>query len=517
MKLTILETSDIHGYLYPTDYSSRAYQHPFGALKAATVIKEEKKNAPGPVIAVDNGDFLQGSAYSYFVAKENKEPTELIKAYNQIGYDVAICGNHEWNYGREYLNKAVEALAYPVLSANILNAAGEPFFGQPYRIFNFDGCRVGILGVTTQYIPNWEKPQTIEGLTFRSVVDTVKDYYEQLKDEMDVFIVSYHGGFERDLETGEPTELLTGENEGYQLLMDVPEIDVLLTGHQHRTIATHIHGVPVIQPGEKGRYVGKIVLDIDQINGAWHVNNALPELIDTSDYEMDESIRQALEEQEQQVQNWLDQSIGHVSGDMRITDPFEARVHEHPYIEFVQRVQMDAAQTTISGTALFSQTSPGFEENIRMRDILVNYIYPNTLAVVKITGRDLKAAIEQSAEYFDYDEQGQLTMSESFKYPKPKHYNYDMYEGVDYTIDVRQPVGERVTRFERNGQPIEMDEELEVVVNQYRAVGGGNYDMFGADKVIREVQIDVSELIANYLEKHPTIQAQVNNNFEVRY
>ena len=119
-----------------------------------------------------------------------------------------------------------------------------------------------MIGLTTQYIPHWEKAEYIEGLTFESAESTLAQWLPEVRAKSDIVAVCYHGGFERDLESGAPTEALTGENEGYALLDRFhTDIDLLITGHQHREIAQVIHGVPVIQPGSKGNTVGKIVLD----------------------------------------------------------------------------------------------------------------------------------------------------------------------------------------------------------------------------------------------------------------
>ena len=151
---------------------------------------------------------------------------------------------------------------------------------------------------------------------------------------------------------------------------------------------------------------------------------------------------------EKELQTWLDQPVGEVQGDMKITDPMQARIVEHPYIEFINRVQMAASGVSISGTALFNNEGQGFNETITMREIITNYIYPNTLAVLKITGQDLRDALEQTANFLAI-ESGEIVFNPAFIEPKPQYYNYDMYEGIDYEIDLRQPVGQRITKLAR--------------------------------------------------------------------
>ena len=513
MELTLLATSDTHGYIMPTNFSSATYDKTFGLAKAATALKALETQET--TLKFELGDFIQGSPLSYYVAK-NKEHYvgELVELANLIKYDTGLLGNHEFNYGFSYLKEAIAATNYPILAANILDKlTGEPAFGKPYHIFTKAGLKIAVLGVTTQYIPNWEQPKNIEGLEFASVVEIAKRYVPQLREMADVVIVAYHGGFERDLVTGEPTEDLTGENEGYQLLQEVSGIDALLTGHQHRIIATHINGVPVIQPGYRGQYIGKITLTIEDKQ----IVKSTADVIDVTDYAPDPQISEACAKLSAEVEQWLDQPIGHViEGDMTISNPHQARIIEHPYIELIQKVQMEATHTDISGTALFNNEGKGFNQTISMRDIVTNYIYPNTLAVLKLTGQDLKDALEQSAAFFVLED-GKIKVNPKFIEPKPQYYNYDMYEGVNYVIDLTKNVGERIVQLQYHGHDLAPNEEIEVVTNQYRAVGGGNYHMFGANKIIREVQIDMTELIADYLAKHPEIKASVNHNFTIKY
>lgn len=515
MKLTIFETSDIHGYLYPSDYQERNQQLDFGLFKVASKLKEEKKKLDGPFIQIDNGDFIQGSPLSYYTVKEKKSAKDLMEALDMLQVDAGMIGNHEFNYGLTYLMSAIETSKHPILAANILNEEGKPAFGKGYTILEKEGVKIAILGLTTQYIPHWEHPENYKGLTFQSAVECAKEYVPKLRKEADVVVVSYHGGFERDLDTGEPTETLTGENEGYAILQETEGIDVLLTGHQHREIAQKINGVPVVQPGHKGAKIGKVTLTIEKSGNGYTITDSNAELLSVEDMQPDAEMCAHFDSLNEEVEEWLDQPMGRVEGDMTIKDVHEARLKEHPYVEFIQKVQMHFSDTDISGTALFTNNVKGFQEKVTMRDVVTNYIYPNTLAVVSVSGADLKAALEQSAEYFIETVDGEIGVNPDFVNPKPKQYNYDMYEGIDYTIDVAQPIGERITSFTYKGKDVRPDDTLEVVINQYRAVGGGDFAMFDASKIIREVTVSVTELIGDYFKENPVIQAETNQNFTV--
>ena len=513
--LTIFETSDVHGYLFPTDYQSRKQEAEYGLFKLAALLEKERAQLNGPSLTIENGDVIQGSPFTHYIVKQKKEATIVMDALNKCQFDAGVIGNHEFNYGLDYLNSAVKAADFPILSANILNEQHEPAFGDAYTIFERDGLKIAVLGLTTPYIPNWEHPENYEGLSFQSAIECAKEYVPFLKEQADVVVVSYHGGFEKDLKTGKETEIQTGENEGYALLHEVEGIDVLLTGHQHRVIAEKVNGTAVVMPGDKGTYIGKATLEFEEVNGKYKLSNAHPEVLSTETIPVQQELVEEFSSVNNEVEDWLDQPIGKVKGDMTIQDAEDARRLEHPYVEFVHRVQMYYTDCDISGTALFNNQVKGFTSEVTMRDVVLNYIYPNTLAVLKISGEDLKAALERSASYFELNEEGEIIVNPEFMDPKPQMYNYDMYEGIEYTIDVAQSQGERITELLYKGEPINNTDSLEVVINQYRAVGGGDYHMFDASKIVREVTIPMNELIGDYFSSFSPIEASVNHNFKV--
>ncbi|WP_342562946.1 bifunctional metallophosphatase/5'-nucleotidase [Paenibacillus sp. FSL R7-0345] len=518
-EVVLMETSDLHGFILPGSYATRCGV-PYGLARTARIIKEIRRTYPHTLL-IDNGDCLQGTPLTYYHAKVNSLlPNPVIACLNELRYDAAVLGNHEFNYGLPYLRNAVEASDFPWLSANTLDAStGQPAFGAPYRIFELEnGIRVGVLGLTTSYIPVWEQPQHIDGLHFEDPVSTAQIWIPVMKTvgKADVIVVSYHGGFERDPETGLPTEPLTGENVGYALCEQVEGIDVLLTGHQHRAIENcSINGVCVVQPGNEGRYLGKITLQLERHPEGWRVTRSKSELISTAEYEPDQTIQQLVGEIEELTQTWLDQPFGFVDGDMTIRSHAAARLQEHPLIEFIHRVQLDSSGAELSAAALFDNVSPGFGEVITMREIVSNYIYPNTLKVLRVSGADIRAALEQSAEYFTLNAEGQITVNPAFLSPKPQHFNYDMWEGIEYELDISKPAGQRVTMLQRNGQPLGADTEYDVVMNNYRAAGGGNFAMFQGKPVVKDIPVDMVELIADYISGRGRITAGVNHNWRV--
>ncbi|MFJ2046027.1 bifunctional metallophosphatase/5'-nucleotidase [Paenibacillus taichungensis] len=532
----IMVTSDLHGAIRPIHYNTNAYR-PAGLALLASLIRRERDRSP-ELLLVDNGDLLQGSPLASYAASfvSNHEVHPFINVLNELGYDAAVMGNHEFNYGQDLLRKAVQDSHFPWLSANIVNegkpdeevlhtaptGAAIPTFGPPYLIKTLSsGVKIALLGATTHYIPNWEHPKNIEGLQFLDAMETIRAWvgYIREHEQPDVLVVSYHGGFESDLETGEPAERLTGENQAYAICRDIEGIDVLLTGHQHRQLTAEIHGVTVVQPGFSGNGVGHVSTQLDRLsNGKWQIAGKQARLLlldKDSDVQPDAAVMKLTDELEAKAQAWLDQPIGEVAGDLSITDPAALRLAAHPFIAFVHQVQMEATGAQISNTALLSEEARGFGSLITVRDVLSNFIYPNTLTVLELRGQDIRDALEQTARYFEVETSGEVVVNPAYMQPKPQHYNYDMWAGVEYELDISKPVGSRVVKLEREGIPVAMDATYSVVMNSYRAAGGGDYAMYPGKKVLHEGATDMAALVEDYIRRHQPLTVEQANNWWV--
>ncbi|QJD84437.1 bifunctional metallophosphatase/5'-nucleotidase [Cohnella herbarum] len=520
MRLTVLATSDIHGHVVPIRYVDNAATD-YGLLKLATIIKQMRREQENTLF-IDNGDLLQGTPFAYYHAcLDTLAPHPIVNIMNELHLDAFIPGNHEFNYGLNFVGRAKRQSEYPWLSANLLKeGTDEPYFGKPYRIFAFPGgAKVGLLGLTTSYIPNWEQPVNIEGLSFESATSAAKRWIPVMKNTegADVVIVSYHGGFERDWNTGEETEEQTGENEGWQLCREVDGIDVLITGHQHRRIAgARIGRTLIVQPGYQGSCLARIDLRLQsRSDGTWFVEESGADLIEASEAQADETLLAKIQQCEKHTQSWLDQPLCEVRGEMRVADHMAARLKEHPLVELINRIQMEAAGVDISCTSLFDNLAPGFGPKVSMREVTANYPFPNTLKVLRLSGRDIREALEWTSAYFHIANDGAIEVNPSYLHPKPQHYNYDMWEGIGYAINVSRPEGSRVEELTYRDRPIDLDGQYDVVMNHYRASGGGNYRMFRGKPIVREVTVDMTEIIAEYLTKAGTVHARTNNNWRV--
>ena len=219
MKLVILHSSDTHGFLMPTDYQNKDnYDAPISLSRVSSVVKSEKeKYGADNVLVTDSGDCLQGSPLASYTQKlpEDEGLRKFTEAYNEVGYDARALGNHDFNYGLDYLSYYVDNNRAPFINDNVLDAdTNVPFFGKEYTIVEKAGLKIGIMGITTQYISHWESEDHIKGLKFVSGYEALAKLAKKLRPQVDILCALYHGGFESDPLTGKATEPHTGENEG---------------------------------------------------------------------------------------------------------------------------------------------------------------------------------------------------------------------------------------------------------------------------------------------------------------
>lgn len=517
MQIRILQTSDVHAYIAPTDYVSHDQHAKIGLTRAAAFVKAYRENHDN-VIYIDNGDSLQGSPLAQYLALQKEDPTPLARCLNLMGCDAVVLGNHDFNFGPAYLRAYIEALDCPVLGANI--QVTDETLGldiRPYCLIDMDGVKVAVLGMVTHFVPKWEKPEHIAGVCFHDPVDTARHWVPKLRDMADIVVVSYHGGFDREPMTGFPIATSPEENAALTIIEKVPGIDAMLTGHQHQEFAGKFRRIPLVQPGWRAGHIGLVEFEVASNEKATPIADAQAYLLSTEVMPPDPSLMAEIGAIHEEVQIWLDQPIGKIEGHMLITDAFEARLHGHPYARFVNELQMQAAGVDISATSIFTATSPGLPADVTVRHVVNNYVYSNSLAVLEVSGADLRAALERCAAFFALDDEGQIGISKEFSEPFIQYYNYDLYSGIDYTFDISRPSGDRVVRLDYQGKAVAHDDRLRIVMNNYRAVGGGEYPMFGPDKIVHDIEIDMTDMIVDYIYRHPVIQAQPMDNFEVLY
>ena len=506
MKIRLLATADVHGVISPYQYSDRTLAQQGLARLAGHIHRLHDENT----LLIDNGDVLEGCPLTFYHAQYEPDTHHpMADALNYLKYDYYNLGNHDFNYGYDMQHGYMEAVHAKCITGNITEHG--KVVGAEYTIHEFDEThRIALIGVTTQHIPVWEHPEHIEHNTFENVFDYVKRTVAKIKETESVngIVVVYHGGFEKDLETGVNTEAQTGENLGYKMCAEIDGIDVMITGHQHRSLATKCFDKVVTQTAYIGKELAVVEWDLD-------THEITAELL-KADQPIDENLMALFAEKEERVQTWLDEPLGIVKdGDLLIDDLFEARVHKHPLVSFLNQVQLHVSGAQLSANALFNDAK-GFRHEITMRDLVSTYVYPNTLMVLKMPGNILKEYIEKCAEYFAIND-GKLGVSHRFEWPKPQHYNYDMVEGVDYVLDIRKPEGQRLVSLTYQGKEVEDTDEFTMVVSNYRGGGGGNFDMVKKCEVIKTIQDDMVSCMAAYLKENPELVVNHRENIKIIY
>jgi 2',3'-cyclic-nucleotide 2'-phosphodiesterase/3'-nucleotidase len=438
--------------------------------------------------------------------------------FNHLKYDYFVPGNHDFNYGKSYLEGFIKQMNLTSLCANIVDSEEQLSFDKGYDIHSFpNGIQIAVIGLTTDYIPNWERPQNIKGLQFLSPIKKLGEILEEIKKiKVHAVVVVYHGGFEKDLDTFLPYVLDTGENVGSKMLEMFPEIDCLLTGHQHRSISRKVLQTSIIQPASNGRVLGIVDLHFTFQNNDWKLSKTDEFLIPAKEAVADPKIYELIKEVHEPCNIFLDEPIGTVpNNDLQVTNLFLARLHKHKIVTLINEVQLEASKAMISATSLGNDIT-GFNQNITIRNVLSTYVYPNTLTVLKIDGLNLRKALERNAEYFSLID-GEITFSPKYSFPKMEHYNYDMFDGIYYTMDIKKPVSSRITSLKYGGFVVKDDDIFTLVLNNYRASGGGEFEMYQHLEIVKEIQLDISELMVEFIRTRKTLVIQEIQNIKVDF
>ncbi len=490
-KISIYYTSDTHGYLFSVDYAT-------GKEKEAGLIScIEKYQKDGNTLMIDGGDTIQGSPFTMYTSKKQLAPHPVASVLNRGKYDYVTLGNHDFNYGENHLHGYLTSLEAKCLCGNVIDKSGKlPVHQYDIKVLE-NGLRVGIVGIVTDYVNVWERPENIANLEIIDPFEVAKKNLEAIKDKVDMTICLYHGGFECDLGTGKRLTEST-ENIGYRICSEL-DFNLLLTGHQHMQIeGMEIAGTYIVQPVANAEHYLYIEGTMKEDGVVFTSQFQSPSYtLDTNGLEVQLKL-------EQEVQKWLDAPVGYLDSPLLPEDKVIMALKGNRIPDFFNQIQLSVTGAQISCTSLANNIK-GFQQEVSVRDVVSTYVYPNTLITIEVTGEVLKKALERSASYLDLDQEGRPKVSDIFLIPKVEHYSYDFFAGITYTADLRKPVGERVFDICYDGKLIHLSDTFTLCMNSYRATGAGGYEMYKGCPVVREETVDVSELIINYLEEHKKV------------
>lgn len=515
--VTIVSTTDLHGNILPVDYyTNRPAER--GLAKAATVIRQARRENPN-LLLLDSGDTIQGTPLAYYHNKKNNAPPDpMMLTMSALGFDAMAVGNHEFNFGLRVLEKARGEAKFPWLSANIVDERTKRPRFQPYLVKEFEGVRVGVVGLTTPGVPSWENPQNYTGLEFREPVEAAREWVAVLRDKerVDLVVVAMHMGVEEDLRTGEVNPgQVAGENAALGIAERVPGVDVILMGHTHRDVpALLVNGVLLTQANAWARHVARVDVYLERVDGAgaaWRVAAKGARTIPINEgVKVDEELAALAAPYDRETQAWLGQEIGTSAAELTAAG---AQFGDSAIIDLVHRVQMDAGQADVSMAAVFNQQARIPRGPVTVRDIAGLYVYENTLVVLEVTGRQLKEALEHSARYFKAYRPG--ASAAELVDEKIPGYNFDIAEGVGYELDLTKPFGERVRNLTFKGRPLDPSQKLRLATNNYRVNGGGGYTMYKDARVVYRSGEEIRELIVDWVERNKSVPAEPTNNWRL--
>ncbi|MDX2270727.1 MAG: 5'-nucleotidase C-terminal domain-containing protein [Cyanobacteriota bacterium] len=520
--LTLLQTSDLHAHIQAWNYfSGQGSEH--GLAKIATLVRRERQLNPHATLLLDGGDTIQGSPLGSYYATIPTQTHPMAVVMNALDYTSMTLGNHDFNFGQTVLHRFMKVTYFPVLSANIRSSDGGEAF-QPYALRQVDGIPVGILGLTTPRIDHWERADHIVGLRFDPVIETAHYYVPLLRDlGAAVIVVVLHSGPERMPNQRQPQDWLSDyhdwpmghqlpeENQALQLAEQVAGIDVLFTGHTHQAIpALPIGHTLMVQPGHWGSHLAKVNLHLEeQADHTWRIVHKDSCLFSVEGIPADAELLRLAEPFHQAVLSYLAQPIGR--SPRAFPSGAKARLWHSPIPHLINQAQIAAAQAAgwsvqISVASLNSDSGGIPAGLVSLQDVFSIVVYDNHLCVLEITGEMLRQALEKTAEYFQQMDPAQLpAQPEAAKAPLARHYNWDLYTGITYTLDLTQPIGHRLRHLSLDGEAIFPNQKLRVALNHYRAVGGSGFSMFRQGQLLWQSDETIREQVVRYIQEQPEL------------
>ena len=539
--ITIMGTSDLHGYVFNWDYFNNApYSQATGVVRTSSLIKQIRADrGRESTLLLDSGDTIQGSLMAHYYAKVEPftttgETLPMAAAMNAMEYDAAVAGNHEFNYGFPVLKAYEKQLNFPLLAANVFESpkplpngkipnhrdlAFEPYVMKQIKLKGKRPIRVGILGLTTPGSAIWDKDKITGIVEFGGGLEAAQKWVPFLRKKgADLVVVIMHSGTSSGSSYGD--QLPYPENFATTVAEQVPGIDAIIPGHSHSTIderfVTNLQtGEQVLmsQPGSWGRDLSVLDFDLERSgDGSWNVTSKRADALSAGTVADDPEIVALLGAKHNRVVEYANSPIGTSTERMATAT---GRHRDVPAVDFVNYVQAETVKAALAGTpdgalpvvssvGLFSTSSVIPQGEVTVRNVASLYIYDNTLLAVRLTGAQIKDYLERSVQWFrTVGSTGPFTTNQVSGIGPS--YNYDAVRGVSYDVELSVAPGNRIRNLSYAGAPIDPNAKFVFVLNNYRQNGGGDFPHVAAAPIVYDQALDIRQLLVDWVSSHPGI------------
>ena len=470
VNIKILGTSDIHGRVVPWSYGADVEDKSGSYAQIATYVKDVRKNNKN-VVLVDVGDAIQDNQVDVF-AKDKKyyKDHPIPKVLNEMKYDVFVLGNHEFNFGMKALDEILKDIKAKKLTSNFYYKKNDKRYIDATTIIEKDGVKLGIIGLSTPMSAKFEEDTgNLKDMKFTSPTEEARTQVEKLKAKgVDAIIVIAHMGIENENNIPD-----TGMRD---VINAVDGIDVVIAGHMHKDVPSEtIKNTLITEPHRYGTVVSEVDLTFD-INDKKEVKLVKKEskTVPVKALEADKKIEEIYKPYHEKLRELNNVVIGQTANEMvpqetkhGVSAAFSKDTGLSSFINDVEQHYSGADVVTFSFDHQKARMDKG---DIKKKDIIFNYRYAgDDVTVYELTGKQLKEYMEWSANYFDTIQPGDTEYRYNAERKKSKYVTYDIFGGVNYKIDLRNPQGSKIVDLTlADGKPVTDDMKLKVGMNSYR-------------------------------------------------